>query len=363
MTRLGRPPHPLPPLGGREIGAVFERISYRLPPEAIAQRPAERRDEARLLVLHRQTGAMEFRGVRDLPSFLGSGDLLVLNDSRVIPARISCKDATGKEIEFLILDPLVTGGRHRALAPGSGKFKEGDSFQGPGSTRFLFLGREDPGRVILEGHPAEGWAAYLDRWGRMPLPPYIRRTGMDLEGLDRERYQTRYAVARGSVAAPTAGLHFTAELLESVRAKADCAFLTLHVGEATFRSHEGVPPGTETYSVPVEAWDKARQAKRVVAVGTTVCRTLEHLATSYPPPSLPPKGERDCFCGETGIVISPGFEFRVVGALMTNFHLPESSPLALAAAFAGKEKLMRAYEAALGEGFRFASYGDSMLIL
>lgn len=343
-------------------------FDYDLPPELIAQQPLPERDASRLLVLDRATGAVRHRAFRDLPDLLNPGDLLVVNRSRVLPARLLGRRVQGGAAEVLLVrahpddeglwDALVRPGRR--LRPGdvievaedlsvrietaSGQGRE------PGPLRTVRLLARD-GDV----------AATLERHGHVPLPPYIRRPDAPE---DRQRYQTVYAREAGSVAAPTAGLHFTSALLEALRQRGiGQAEVVLHVGPGTFRPVEvenvadhRVDP--EAFVIPPETAEAVAQAKarggRVVAVGTTATRTLETAADARAPGSD---------AGETALVIVPGHRFRVVDGLVTNFHLPRSSLLLLVAAFAGREPVLAAYEEAVRERYRFYSYGDAMLIV
>jgi S-adenosylmethionine:tRNA ribosyltransferase-isomerase len=308
-------------------------LDYDLPPELIAQRPLERRDESRLLVADRASGDVRHRRFRDLCSELPAGALVVVNDTRVIPARIRVRRETGGEAEVLLLEP-VEDGLWEALARPTKRLRAGTRL-GPvelvehtGGGRWL---------VRLEGQPV----------GEAPLPPYITEPLADAE-----RYQTVYAEDPGSAAAPTAGLHFTPELLAGL----DVERVTLHVGLDTFRpvtaedlaDHE---IHSERYRVEPEAWERIRSAEHVVAVGTTTVRVLESLARGAP------------LEGRTELFITPGFDFRRADALVTNFHLPRSTLLALVMAFAGVEETRRLYRLAIEERYRFYSFGDAMLLL
>ena len=304
-------------------------LEYELPPELIAQRPAGRRDESRLLVYERATGAVRHRRFSDLPHEL-SGELVVVNDTRVVPARIAIEAPRG---EVLLLERL-----------------EGDVWEGLARpTRRLRAGRRY-GPVELLEHLGEGrWRLRLDGEpaGETPLPPYITEP---LE--DPARYQTVYAREAGSAAAPTAGLHFTEELLTAL----DVERVTLHVGLDTFRPVTVAELAQhrlhgERYSVEGEAWARIRSAQRVLAVGTTTVRVLESLARGAP------------LAGRTELFVTPGFEFRRVDALLTNFHLPRTTLLALVMAFAGVEETRELYRLAIAERYRFYSFGDAMLIL
>jgi S-adenosylmethionine:tRNA ribosyltransferase-isomerase len=308
-------------------------LDYDLPPELIAQHPLERRDDSRLLVYRRASGEVEHRRFRDLPAKLEPTDLVVVNDTKVVPARLRLRRPGGGEAEVLLLE-RIREGLWEALARPSRRLRPGMRL-GPVELReSLGDGRW---RVRLEGEPD----------GEAPLPPYIT------EPLgDPDRYQTVYADEAGSAAAPTAGLHFTPELLTRL----DVERVTLHVGLDTFRpisadtlaEHE---IHSERYGVEGAAWERIRSASRVVAVGTTTVRVLESLARGAP------------LEGRTGLFVTPGFDFRRVDALLTNFHLPRSSLLALVMAFAGVEETRRIYRLAIEERYRFYSFGDATLIL
>jgi S-adenosylmethionine:tRNA ribosyltransferase-isomerase len=305
-------------------------LDYDLPPELIAQHPAERRDESRLLVYSRATGEVRHRVFRDLPGELAAGTLTVVNDTRVVPARIRIERPRG---EVLLLERI-----------------EGDLWEGLARpTRRLKPGRRY-GPVELVEHLGEGrWRLRLegDPHGEAPLPPYITEPLAD-----PSRYQTVYAREEGSAAAPTAGLHFT----EDVLAQLDVERVTLHVGLDTFRplavaTLEEHELHSERYEVKPAASERIRAAERVLAVGTTTVRVLESLARGAPS------------SGRTDLFITPGFEFRRVDALLTNFHLPRSTLLALVMAFAGVEQTRRLYRLAIDERYRFYSFGDAMLLL
>jgi len=308
-------------------------LQYSLPPELIAQHPAERRDESRLLVFDRASGDIRHRRFRELPAEL-SGELVVVNDSRVVPARLRLERAGGGEAEVLLLEPLNGRGEWEGLARPTRRLKPGQRL---GAVELIEHLGEGRWRLRLEGQPE----------GEVPLPPYITEPLAD-----SERYQTVYADREGSAAAPTAGLHFTPELV----AKLDVERVTLHVGLDTFRPvtaddlAEHVLHG-ERYEVRPEAWERIRAADRVLAVGTTTVRVLESLARGAP------------LTGRTELFVTPGFEFRRVDALLTNFHLPGSTLLALVMAFAGAQETRRLYELAIEERYRFYSFGDAMLIL
>ena len=308
-------------------------LEYSLPPELIAQRPAEQRDESRLLVFDRASGEVRHRRFFELPEELG-GELVVVNDTRVVPARLRLRRAGGGEAEVLLLEPLNGRGEWEALARPTKRLKPGEQLGPVEMIEHLGEGRW---RVRLEGEPA----------GEAPLPPYIT------EPLgDPERYQTVYANQQGSAAAPTAGLHFTPELL----AKLDVERVTLHVGLDTFRPVTADDLAdhqihSERYEISEPAAERIRGAERVLAVGTTTVRVLESLAGGAP------------LAGRTDLFITPGFEFTRTDALLTNFHLPGSTLLALVMAFAGVEETRRLYDLAIAERYRFYSFGDAMLIL
>ena len=308
-------------------------LDYDLPRELIAQRPLPRRDDSRLLVCDRATGKTRHRRFRDLPAELPAGALVVVNDTRVVPARLRVSRPGGGEAEVLLLEPAGDG-LWEALARPTRRLRPGMRLDGAELVEHRGEGRW---LVRLEGPPA----------GEAPLPPYIEEPLAE-----PERYQTVYADEEGSAAAPTAGLHFTPELLAGL----DVERITLHVGLDTFRpvSAEDLDDHeihSERYRVEERAWERIRAAERVVAVGTTTVRVLESLARGAP------------LAGRTSLFVTPGFEFRRVDALVTNFHLPRSTLLALVMAFAGVEQTRRLYEEAVAERYRFYSFGDAMLLL
>jgi S-adenosylmethionine:tRNA ribosyltransferase-isomerase len=342
-----------------------DELDFDLPPELIAQTPPERRSASRLLHYRIADGSVEHRTFSDLPGLLRPGDLLVFNDARVIPARFTLRKDTGGRIEGLFLSENGPG-EWNVLLKGLGRGT-------PAAMRFA----DDPAvtmRVLEKGEggeyrvavmPAEPAPRLLERLGRMPLPPYIRREKEhdDRDELDRARYQTVFAKAPGAVAAPTAALHFTPELLDAISAHGvERAFVTLHVGMGTFKpvtteTLEGHAMHVESYSISSEAADALNRAKaegrRIVAVGTTSARVLE---------SQPRDRPFEAKTGETGIFIYPPYRFGHVGALVTNFHLPRSTLIALVAAMTGLEEQRRLYRIAIENNYRFFSYGDAMLI-
>ena len=342
-------------------------FDYELPPERIAQQPAGERDASRLLVLERGSGATTHRIFREIVDELQAGDLLVLNDTRVLPARLFARKPTGGRVEVLLVEPLpAEGGRAvwRALVSASKSLGAGARLRVTPSLDVEMLEREGSAWQVelhADGDPARlAWAA-----GTVPLPPYIERSEDDpRSALDRERYQTVYARAPGAVAAPTAGLHFTVELLDALRARGvGVTTVTLHIGPGTFlpvrtADVEAHTLHEEAFELPggsVEAIHAARErGGRVVAVGTSVARTLE--ASASPGGALAP-GK-----GRTSLYIYPGYRFRVVDALVTNFHLPRSTLLMLVCALAGTKETLAAYRDAVRRGYRFYSYGDAMLV-
>jgi S-adenosylmethionine:tRNA ribosyltransferase-isomerase len=345
----------------RVAGRRTEDYDYPLPRHLIAQRPAPRRDASRLLVVHRADDRLEDRRFPDLLEYLRPGDALVLNDTRVFPARLVGRKPTGARVEVLLCRPLDGGEVWEGWVRPGGKMKPGRRVLVADDLEVEVLESRDGARVVRLHTPLDPWAA-LDRYGRVPLPPYIARPD-DAE--DRERYQTVYAERPGSVAAPTAGLHFTRELLAAVEAAGvRIVRITLHVGPGTFRPVRASDPArhrldAERYEVSpaaAEAVNAARAAGgRVWAVGTTVVRTLETVAR--------PDGTVAPGAGWTDLFVRPPYRFRVVDALVTNFHLPRSTLLMLVAAFAGYERTMRAYAHAVAREYRFYSYGDAMCVL
>jgi S-adenosylmethionine:tRNA ribosyltransferase-isomerase len=337
-------------------------FDYTLPEHLIAQHPAAERDAARLLVVRRESCSIEHRVFRDLPELLAPGDLVVLNDTRVLPARlVGQRESTGGKWEGLFLRTTESG-LWEMLAQTRGYPEIGTAFVTDTNLRFVLRGRTDDRHWLMQPQEQGTPPELLARYGHIPLPPYIRK-GRE-EASDRERYQTVYAAAGGSVAAPTAGLHFTPAVFERLAARGiGTARVTLHVGLGTFAPVKVEDPTKhvihrEWCEVKPDTVEAIRAAKgkggRVVAVGTTTTRTLESAAR---PDVLRP------FCGETGLFIHAPFEFRVVDALVTNFHLPRTTLLLLVGAFAESELLGAAYAEAVAREYRFFSYGDAMLVL
>ena len=335
---------------------------YDLPKELIAQTPVEPRDSSRLLLLDRKSGEISHKHFRDVIDSLNEGDLLVCNDSRVLPARIfGTKKDTGAHVEFLLLKCVGNNKWETLVKPGR-KAKVGAEFVfSPGVLEGKITDVLEDGNRIIDFSCEGNFYTILEELGKMPLPPYITA-----ELKDQERYQTVYSHELGSAAAPTAGLHFTKELLKKIEEKGvKIGYVTLHVGLGTFRpvKAENITEHkmhSEHYHLPKETADLINETKknggRVIAVGTTSCRTLESVATFNDGKIL----ESD---GWTSIFIYPGYEFKVLDGLITNFHLPESTLIMLVSAFAGYEHVMAAYKEAVEKRYRFFSFGDAMLII
>ena len=307
---------------------------FDLPQELIAQDPLTDRTASRLLVMDRKTGEIEHRTFRDITEYLRPGDTLVLNDTKVIPARLlGVKEETGANAEILLLKRVSDRQWETLVKPGK-KLRPGARVTfGDGSLRAVILDVLEGGNRLVEFEYEGIFEEVLDRLGEMPLPPYITHKLQD-----KNRYQTVYARYEGSAAAPTAGLHFTEELLDEIRSKGvRTAFVTLHVGLGTFR--------------PVKVDDTHSEGHRVICVGTTACRTVESAADD--------DGIVKAGADDTSIFIYPGYRFRVMDALITNFHLPESTLVMLVSAFAGRENVLSAYKEAIEEKYRFFSFGDA----
>lgn len=364
-----------------------DTFNFEIPPQRIAQTPAARRDESKLMVVRRSTGAIEHHVFRDLPGLLNPGDLLVANNTRVNPCRLYATRKSGGRVEVFVLRrvddrwPMADGrdsnnpniehptsniGRYEALTHAGGKLEPGEVLALEGGTVTL-LERDHggPGHWLLRLECADNVDDLLARAGKMPLPQYIERAKGpdDRDSLDRERYQTVFAQTPGAVAAPTAGLHFTPAVFDALFARGvSRAFVTLHVGPGTFRPLKAETLAehdmhAEQYTVPPEVEAAVRKARtcggRVIAVGTTTCRTLETVSDEQ---GLPRPGS-----GETRLFIHPPWRFRCVDALITNFHLPRSTLIFLVAAYLGVDLTRKAYEQALAHDYRFFSYGDAML--
>jgi S-adenosylmethionine:tRNA ribosyltransferase-isomerase len=326
------------------VAVLTADFDYLLPPELIASEPLAHRADSRMMVVNRATGLIQHRMFRELPSFVQQGDLFVFNNTRVDRARFYSEDGKREILRTECITPL----RWRCMVRPGKKFRVGEVVQMCGSTGRVLEFLESGERIIE-------WETEINEevHGHLPLPHYMKR---DDGEMDRERYQTVFAAERGSIAAPTAGLHFTPELV----AQLPHTFVTLQVGAGTFlpvkaevveehRMH------SERYRITAEAAAAVTAAQRVIAVGTTACRTLESVAQVH--------GSVQAAQGETNIFIYPGYEFKILGGLLTNFHLPKSSLIMLVSAFAGRELIMEAYAQAVAERYRFYSYGDCMLVL
>ena len=341
----------------KELGLSTSDYYFDLPEELIAQDPMEKRDECRLLVVDKKTGETEHHKFNEIINYLEPGDCLVLNNTKVIPARLlGEKEGTGAAVEILLLKRKEADVWETLVKPGK-KLRPGARVSfGGGILKAEILDIVDEGNRLVKFYYDGIWEEVLDRLGEMPLPPYITHKLQD-----KNMYQTVYAKYEGSAAAPTAGLHFTEKLLEDIKAKGvDMAFVTLHVGLGTFRpvkvdnvlEHH---MHTEWYQVTQEAADKINKAKenghRVICVGTTSCRTIESAADE--------NGHLSACSGDTSIFIYPGYKFKVLDQLITNFHLPESTLVMLVSALAGREHVLAAYEEAIQERSRFFSFGDA----
>ena len=349
-------------------------FDFELPEELIAQQPPTERGQSRMLTMDRAGGVLRDCQFSQFPTLLRAGDLLVLNDSRVIPARLYArrtlrrdKEKPSGRIEVMLTEPVGENRWHALVRPGR-KIAIGERlvFPDPDGRIALeaeVLERGEYGDRLIEFAPVEDFFGILDRIGHIPLPPYIHRED---SSADRDRYQTVFSRDRGSVAAPTAGLHFTQQMLERIAGSGvEIARVTLHVGLGTFaplrvERVDEVRLHRERYSISAETAEAVnrarREQRRIVAVGTTVVRTLEAAAQRAVSASL------GAHSAETNIFIAPGFEFQLVGALLTNFHLPQSSLLMLVSAFAGRQNVLAAYRHAVDSGYRFFSYGDCMFL-
>jgi S-adenosylmethionine:tRNA ribosyltransferase-isomerase len=344
------------PAGSRTADYDFD-----LPPELIAQTPAERRDQSRLMVLDRKTGTIAHQRFSDFPAFLSAGDALVINSSKVIRARLLGTRDSGAPAEVMLIKSLGAG-RYEAMVHPGGKLKAGRRISISPQLQVEILETTDRRTRIVQLHTELAFEEAIERFGHIPLPPYIRRAD---ETGDAERYQTVYAREPGSVAAPTAGLHFTGDVLNEIRRRdVSIAEVVLHVGAGTFKPVEVEDPAEhvmheEWFSIPsatAEILNATRAGGgKITAVGTTAVRTLESAVAG--------DGKFAPAAGETAIFIRLGFEFRAVDQLLTNFHLPRSTLLMLVAALAGYDLVMEAYKQAIAERYRFYSYGDAMLIL
>ncbi|WP_129409518.1 tRNA preQ1(34) S-adenosylmethionine ribosyltransferase-isomerase QueA [Marinitoga lauensis] len=337
---------------------TVDDFDYDLPEEYIAQKPVEPRDSSKLMVLNKKNKSIEHKIFRDIIDYLNPGDLLVINNTKVIPARLYGKKLTGANVEVLLLEKTHEENTWKALVKPGSKLKTGAEIKFSEHLYAKIIQHNSDGsRIIHFTSDNDVWEE-IEKIGKMPLPPYIK----NYDG-PQERYQTAYAKVQGAVAAPTAGLHFTKELLEKIKNKGiKFAEVTLHVGLGTFRpvkvnKIEDHEMHEEYYEVPKETVKKIKEYKnnkgRIISVGTTVVRTLETIANL---------SNQDAYMGSTDIFIYPPYDFKLIDALITNFHLPKSTLLMLVAAFGGYDFIMEAYKTAVKEKYRFFSFGDSMFI-
>lgn len=343
----------------------INEFDYHLPQELIAQKPANRRDGSRLMAVHRDSGKVEHRHFYDILEYLNPGDCLVLNNSKVLPARLfGEKEQTGAKVEFLLIKRIEGDVWETMVRPGK-RLKPGDTVVFSPSFKAEIVDYGQDGTRLARFRYDGIFMERLEELGKMPLPPYIERVS-DAE--DSERYQTVYCKEEGSVAAPTAGLHFTKDLLEQAEKKGvQIAYVTLHVGIGTFRpvkceNIEDHQMHFEEYEVTQETADRINRVKRaggrIISVGTTSTRTLESAAVLKDG-----RYEVRAGSGSTGIFIYPGYEFKMIDSLITNFHLPKSTLLMLISAFYDREKILEIYDTAVREKYRFFSYGDAMLLI
>ena len=335
-------------------------FDYHLPPELIAQHPTERRDQSRMMVLDKASGEIEDLRFRDFPSLLKAGDVLVINDTKVIPARLLGQRSSGAKVELFLLHPLE-GGNWRCLVQPGRKVRPGDTVIVGDLLQAKIIDRHEDGTRSVAFEYEGDFEAVIEKVGHVPLPPYIQREDFQE---DRERYQTVYARRAGAVAAPTAGLHFTPEILTEIeKAGIRVARITLHVGMGTFKpvNVENVKDHTmeaEWYEISQDAANLINEGKtssRVIAVGTTSVRTLESAWNDSAQGIVPGSGWTDIF-------ITPGYRFKAVDSLLTNFHLPCSTLIMLVSALAGRDNILNAYRHAVESAYRFYSYGDCMFI-
>jgi S-adenosylmethionine:tRNA ribosyltransferase-isomerase len=351
--------------------STLSQYDYLLPPDLIAQKPCDERDHSRLMILDRKTGVLDHRLFNEISEYLNPGDMLVVNDTQVVPARLEGKKKSGGRVECLILRyPTLTQNETYAtpcLIKTGGKIRTGDRIFFSEGLEGEILPPTLNGTALVRFQFVGDFAAALKKFGEIPLPPYIHRNIDDAALLekDRNRYQTVYAQNPGAVAAPTAGLHFSLDLIKAIKEKGiKWVPLTLHVGYGTFAPVKAETISehkmhSEVYKISAQSAKMIREHQnkggRIIAVGTTSVRVLEHLVST--------DGEIKTAEGECDLFITPGFSFKVVDGLITNFHLPRTTLLMLVSAFAGREKILRAYQEAIDQRYRFYSYGDAMLIL
>lgn len=341
---------------------LISDYDFELPKELIAQKPLEKRESSRMLVVDRAAGSFADKRFADLPEMLKAGDLLVLNNTKVFPARLLGETETGAQIEVFLVEELETD-RWITLARPGKRLKPGKRLDFGKQLGAEVVDKADDGRVIIQFDRTGSFDEVVESIGRTPLPPYIHRDSADADA-DRERYQTIFASQRGAIAAPTAGLHFSEPVFERLAERGvELAEITLHVGYGTFEpvrasdlnDHRVAPERFDISDRSAEKLERARQdGRRIIAVGTTTTRTLEY--------SLNRNGSFLAESGRADLTITPGYRFKAISGLLTNFHLPESSLLVLTATFGGHELIMKAYRHAVSSGYRFYSYGDCMLI-
>ena len=342
---------------------LISDYDYDLPPELIAQKPLAERSASRMLLVDRASATFDDNQFTDLRGFLRAGDLLVLNNTKVFPARLMGRTPTGATVEIFLVRETADR-TWVTLARPARRLQPGKTIDFAGKLSAEVIGKLEDGSVTVRFDRSADFYDILDDIGRTPLPPYIKRDKLPANDADRERYQTVFATSRGAIAAPTAGLHFTAEVLDAVRAVGVITtYITLHVGYGTFepvrvddlKDHRVSP---ESYEISMEAAEILREAKtdnrRIIAVGTTTTRALESNLADHK------RFHPGSHIAE--LTITPGYKFKAVDALLTNFHLPRSSLLVLTSTFGGRELIMRAYRHAVGQRYRFYSYGDCMLI-
>ncbi|HHT9109705.1 MAG TPA: tRNA preQ1(34) S-adenosylmethionine ribosyltransferase-isomerase QueA [Candidatus Brocadiaceae bacterium] len=357
------------PSESQEISTRLSGYDYQLPRDLIAQKPLENRNDSRLLILHRDTGKIEHRKFHEITNYLLAGDLLVLNNTKVMPAQIIGKKPSGASVELLLIEEQEKN-RWRAFIKSNAKLRKGEIININHDTISLNLSEKfEDGSWSLIFNSNENIKELLHQIGKMPLPPYIKRARNDdpLSPFDRKRYQTVFAQKEGAIAAPTAGLHFSPETLAKIKhSGVEIAYITLHVGIGTFlpiktddiRDHHMHREYYECSEEIIRTIKKTRGQKgRVIATGSTSCRVLETIAGNTGNNGTPQ------LSGWTNLFIYPPYDFKYVDALITNFHLPKTTLLLLVSAFAGRKNIMNAYETAISEGYRFFSYGDCMIIL
>jgi len=352
---------------------LLQNYNYYVPNELIAQIPVEKRDNSKLIVLNRQSLGITHHNFSDITKMLGANDLLVINTTKVVPARLYGKKKTGGKVELLFLNPAMRGARHRVLM--KPYVKHGEKIYFEDNYECVVEQTDDPSNktVIFNN---DDISPLLEKHGFMPLPPYIKRKddlAQKLSHIDRERYQTVYADEKGAIAAPTAGLHFTKEILNELKnKKVEIAGITLHVGWGTFKTIENEDISThkmldEKYIIDEFNAKKINTAlssgKRIIAVGTTTVRTLESVANITGVYDGNKLSSIKASSGRTDIFIHPGYSFKIVNSMITNLHLPCSTPLIMASAFAGRNFILEAYKEAVEKKYRFFSYGDSMFII